>query len=30
MDEPDWDLYYWSIEKKEPPARWKDTSILAK
>ncbi|ORX35050.1 DUF339-domain-containing protein [Kockovaella imperatae] len=30
LDEPDWDIYYWSIEKREPPTRWKDTELLAK
>lgn len=28
LDEPDWDIYYWSIEKREPPPRWKDTPLL--
>jgi succinate dehydrogenase flavin-adding protein (antitoxin of CptAB toxin-antitoxin module) len=28
LDEPDWDIYYWSIEKREPPPRWKGTKLL--
>jgi succinate dehydrogenase assembly factor 2 len=28
LDEPDWDIFYWSVEKKEPPARWKGSAIL--
>ena len=28
MDEPDWDIYYWSIRKKEPPARWANSMLL--
>lgn len=30
LDEPDWDIYYWSIEKRHPPERWADTELLAK
>ncbi|KAF8324847.1 Flavinator of succinate dehydrogenase-domain-containing protein [Cantharellus anzutake] len=30
MDEPDWDIYYWSIDKKPPPSRWAGTRILEK
>ena len=28
MDEPDWDIYYWSIRKKEPPTRWANSMLL--
>lgn len=28
MDEPDWDIYYWSIRKKEPPTRWANSILL--
>jgi succinate dehydrogenase assembly factor 2 len=30
LDEPDWDIYYWSIGKKEPPERWKGNKLLDK
>jgi succinate dehydrogenase assembly factor 2 len=30
MDEPDWDIYYWSIRKKEPPTRWANSKLLQK
>jgi len=30
MDEPDWDIYYWAIGKRDPPTRWTDSSLLAK
>ncbi|EJU02458.1 DUF339-domain-containing protein, partial [Dacryopinax primogenitus] len=30
LDEPDWDIYYWSIEKRDPPARWASTPLLEK
>ncbi|WVW81290.1 hypothetical protein I302_103281 [Kwoniella bestiolae CBS 10118] len=30
LDEPDWDIFYWSVQKREPPPRWKDTSLLKK
>ena len=30
LDEPDWDIYYWSTGKREVPAKWKDTEILAR
>ncbi|WVQ82909.1 hypothetical protein IAT38_005045 [Cryptococcus sp. DSM 104549] len=30
LDEPDWDIFYWSVEKREPPPRWRDTAILAR
>ncbi|EIW73127.1 hypothetical protein TREMEDRAFT_25355 [Tremella mesenterica DSM 1558] len=29
-NEPDWDIYYWSIGKKQPPERWATTSLLEK
>jgi hypothetical protein len=28
LDEPDWDIFYWSVEKKEPPPRWKGSALL--
>lgn len=28
MDEPDWEIYYWSICKKEPPTRWANSTLL--
>jgi succinate dehydrogenase assembly factor 2 len=28
LDEPDWDIYYWSIEKRHPPERWAGTELL--
>ncbi|TDL25199.1 DUF339-domain-containing protein [Rickenella mellea] len=30
LDEPDWDIYYWSTEKREPPARWQSSPLLSK
>jgi len=30
MDEPDWDIYYWAIEKRTPPERWANSPLLAK
>lgn len=30
MDEPDWDIYYWSIYKRDPPVKWADSPLLAK
>lgn len=30
LDEPDWDIFYWSVKKRDPPARWKGTSLLEK
>ncbi|KAI5123245.1 hypothetical protein M0805_001334 [Coniferiporia weirii] len=30
LDEPDWDIYYWSTEKRPPPERWGNSSILEK
>lgn len=30
LDEPDWDIYYWSIEKRHPPERWANTELLAR
>ncbi|WVR03053.1 hypothetical protein IAU60_000042 [Kwoniella sp. DSM 27419] len=30
LDEPDWDIFYWSVQKREPPPRWKDTALLEK
>lgn len=25
LDEPDWDLYYWLVQRKPVPARWKES-----
>ncbi|KDQ58788.1 hypothetical protein JAAARDRAFT_128691 [Jaapia argillacea MUCL 33604] len=30
LDEPDWDIYYWSTGKRTPPERWASSSILGK
>ena len=30
LDEPDWDIYYWSTEKREPPERWATSQLLEK
>ncbi|KAJ1311219.1 hypothetical protein OPQ81_009719 [Rhizoctonia solani] len=30
LDEPDWDIYYWAIDKKKPPAKWEGTALLDK
>ncbi|KAF8527634.1 Flavinator of succinate dehydrogenase-domain-containing protein [Hysterangium stoloniferum] len=30
MDEPDWDIYYWAVGKRDPPARWADSKLLVK
>lgn len=30
LDEPDWDIYYWSIEKRPAPERWANSELLAK
>jgi succinate dehydrogenase assembly factor 2 len=30
LDEPDWDIFYWSVQKREPPPRWKDSTLLKK
>ncbi|WWC67284.1 uncharacterized protein I206_101192 [Kwoniella pini CBS 10737] len=30
LDEPDWDIFYWAVQKREPPPKWKDTSLLKK
>ncbi|WVQ72267.1 succinate dehydrogenase assembly factor 2, mitochondrial [Cryptococcus sp. DSM 104548] len=30
LDEPDWDIFYWSVEKRDPPPRWKGTNLLEK
>ncbi|KAG8696175.1 succinate dehydrogenase assembly factor 2 [Ceratobasidium sp. 394] len=30
LDEPDWDIYYWAINKREPPKRWEGTALLDK
>jgi len=28
LDEPDWDIYYWSTGKRTPPERWTESPIL--
>jgi len=30
LDEPDWDIYYWSTGKRTPPERWANSSILSR
>ncbi|KAG6375396.1 mitochondrial protein [Boletus reticuloceps] len=30
LDEPDWDIYYWSTGNRTPPERWSDSPILEK
>ncbi|GHJ88977.1 hypothetical protein NliqN6_5379 [Naganishia liquefaciens] len=30
LDEPDWDIFYWAVEKRTPPERWAGTSLLEK
>ncbi|EGO29633.1 hypothetical protein SERLADRAFT_342967, partial [Serpula lacrymans var. lacrymans S7.9] len=30
LDEPDWDIYYWSTGKRTPPERWAHSAILEK
>ncbi|KAG8707856.1 succinate dehydrogenase assembly factor 2 [Ceratobasidium sp. 428] len=30
LDEPDWDIYYWAINKRQPPKRWEGTALLDK
>ncbi|KAL7420356.1 Succinate dehydrogenase assembly factor 2 mitochondrial [Cryptotrichosporon argae] len=30
LDEPDWDIFYWAVHKRDPPARWAGTELLAK
>ncbi|KAF8556369.1 DUF339-domain-containing protein [Imleria badia] len=30
LDEPDWDIYYWSTGNRTPPERWSNSSILEK
>ncbi|KAG9104887.1 succinate dehydrogenase assembly factor 2 [Ceratobasidium sp. 370] len=30
LDEPDWDIYYWAINKRQPPERWEGTALLGK
>lgn len=30
MDEPDWDIYYWSLNRKPLPARWENNPIIDK
>ncbi|KLO14408.1 DUF339-domain-containing protein [Schizopora paradoxa] len=28
LDEPDWDIYYWSTGKRSPPERWANSPLL--
>ncbi|CAO3647562.1 unnamed protein product [Cunninghamella blakesleeana] len=28
LDEPDWDIFYWSTYKKDRPLKWKDSKVL--
>ncbi|KAF8644920.1 hypothetical protein AX16_008202 [Volvariella volvacea WC 439] len=30
LDEPDWDIYYWSTGKRTPPERWQNSAVLDK
>ena len=30
MDENDWDIFYWAVNRKEPPPRWADSELLEK
>ncbi|KAG8745717.1 succinate dehydrogenase assembly factor 2 [Ceratobasidium sp. 414] len=30
LDEPDWDIYYWAINKRQPPKRWEGATLLDK
>ncbi|KAF9239819.1 mitochondrial protein [Melanogaster broomeanus] len=30
LDEPDWDIYYWSTGNRTPPERWSNSAILDK
>lgn len=30
MDENDWDIFYWAVNRKEPPARWANSALLEK
>ncbi|TEB34273.1 DUF339-domain-containing protein [Coprinellus micaceus] len=30
LDEPDWDIYYWSTNQREAPERWANSPLLAK
>lgn len=30
LDEPDWDIYYWSTGKRSPPERWANSPLLEK
>ena len=30
LNEPDWDIYYWSTGKTTPPERWQSSSLLRK
>jgi succinate dehydrogenase assembly factor 2 len=28
LDEPDWDIFYWTTNKKPVPQRWQDSKVL--
>lgn len=28
LNEPDWDIYYWSTGKRVPPERWQNSKVL--
>ncbi|KAF9528373.1 Flavinator of succinate dehydrogenase-domain-containing protein [Crepidotus variabilis] len=28
LDEQDWDLYYWATNKRNPPERWAESTLL--
>ncbi|KAL1413506.1 Succinate dehydrogenase assembly factor 2 mitochondrial [Vanrija albida] len=30
LDEPDWDIYYWCVDKRPVPERWAKTELMAK
>ncbi|KAG7098508.1 hypothetical protein E1B28_000452 [Marasmius oreades] len=30
LDEPDWDIYYWSTGKRSTPDRWANSGVLEK
>ncbi|KAH0827899.1 mitochondrial protein [Lanmaoa asiatica] len=30
LDEPDWDIYYWSTGNRTPPERWSNSPMLEK
>ena len=28
LNEPDWDIYYWCLDKKQPPVKWQNNQLL--